>query len=51
MRHNREEVARVAETLVQRKELYGDEVVGLLEQADPQAPAIDITDPDIWPKV
>jgi ATP-dependent Zn protease len=51
MRHNREAVARVAETLVQRKELYGDEVVALLEQADPGAPVIDVTDTEIWPKV
>jgi cell division protease FtsH len=51
MRHNREAVARVAETLVQHRELYGDEVVGLLEQAQPVAPAIDVTDDSIWPKV
>jgi ATP-dependent Zn protease len=51
MRHNREAVARVADTLVQHRELYGDEVVGLLEQAEPVAPAIDVTDESIWPKV
>jgi ATP-dependent Zn protease len=51
MRHNREAVARVAETLVQHRELYGDEVVGLLEQAQPVAPAIDVADDSIWPKV
>jgi ATP-dependent Zn protease len=51
MRHNREAVARVADTLVQHRELYGDEVVALLEQAEPVAPAIDVTDESIWPKV
>jgi ATP-dependent Zn protease len=51
MRHNREAVARVADTLVQHRELYGDEVVALLEQAQPVAPAIDVTDESIWPKV
>jgi cell division protease FtsH len=36
---------------VQRKELYGDEVVELLDAADPRAPAIDVLDETIWPKV
>jgi hypothetical protein len=51
IRINREAVARVAEALVERKELYGDEVVELLEAADPRAPAIDVLDEEIWPKV
>jgi ATP-dependent Zn protease len=51
MRHNRDAVARVAETLVERRELYGDEVVALLEEARPQAPAIDVTDEAVWPPV
>ena len=36
MRHNREAVAQVAEVLVQRGELHGDEVVELLEQVGPR---------------
>jgi hypothetical protein len=51
MRHNREAVARVADALVQRRELYGDEVIDLLEAAEPHAPAIDVSDRSIWPKV
>jgi cell division protease FtsH len=51
IRANREAVARVAEALVQRKELYGDEVVELLEAAAPRAPVIDVLDESIWPKV
>jgi ATP-dependent Zn protease len=51
VRHNREAVARVAETLVQKRELYGDEVVELLEAAELEAPAIDVLDETIWPKV
>jgi cell division protease FtsH len=51
VRENREAVAAVAEALVQRKELYGDEVVELLEAADPRAPVIDVLDEAIWPKV
>jgi len=51
MRHNREAVAELAEILVQRRELYGDEVVELLERARLQAPAIDVLDEQIWPKL
>ncbi len=51
MRENREAVARVADALVARKELYGDEVVELLDAASPVPPVIDVLDEDIWPKV
>jgi ATP-dependent Zn protease len=51
VRHNREAVARVADALVQKRELYGDEVVALLEAANPEAPAIDVLDEAIWPKI
>jgi cell division protease FtsH len=51
IRHNREAVARVAEALVQSRELYGDEVVDLLNAAGPEAPAIDLLDEGIWPRV
>jgi ATP-dependent Zn protease len=51
VRANREAVAAVADALVQHKELYGDEVVDLLEAAAPRAPSIDVLDGSIWPKV
>jgi hypothetical protein len=51
VRDNREAVAAVADALVQRKELYGDEVVELLDAAAPRAPVIDVLDESIWPKV
>jgi ATP-dependent Zn protease len=51
IRINREAVARVADALVLRRELYGDEVVDLLEAAEPRAPTIDVLDERIWPKV
>jgi ATP-dependent Zn protease len=51
VRHNREAVARVADALVQKRELYGDEVVALLEAAGPEAPAIDVLDETIWPRI
>ena len=51
VRQNREAVAGVAAALVERKELYGDEVVELLEAADPRPPTIDVLDETIWPKI
>jgi cell division protease FtsH len=51
IRANREAVAGVADALVQRKELFGDEVVELLDAAGPLPPTIDVLDEEIWPKV
>ncbi len=49
IRHNRDQVRQIAETLLARKELHGDEVVNLLDAAKLEAPAIDITDAATWP--
>ena len=51
IRHNREQTLRIAETLVERKELHGDEVVEVLDAAGLEAPPIDVTDETIWPKL
>jgi ATP-dependent Zn protease len=51
IRHNREQVAQIAEAVIERKELHGDEVVALLDAAHLEAPAIDIHDETIWPKL
>ncbi len=49
IQHNREQVAQIAETLILRRELHGDEVVDVLNAARLEAPAIDITDESTWP--
>jgi ATP-dependent Zn protease len=51
MRHNREAVARVADALMERRELYGDEVTDVLNAASLEAPVIDLLDEDLWPRV
>ena len=51
IRHNRDKVANTAATLVDRKELHGNEVVKLLDAQRLEAPEIDVTDEEIWPKV
>jgi cell division protease FtsH len=49
--HNREKVEMIAEVLVERREMHGDEVVELLERAQLQVPEIDLLDEAAWPKV
>jgi ATP-dependent Zn protease len=51
VRQNREETLAIAETLIQRREMHGDEVVEVLEAAGLKAPSIDVTDDSIWPKL
>jgi ATP-dependent Zn protease len=51
IRHNRDQVAVIADKLIDARELHGDEVVKLLDAANLEAPAIDITDETIWPKL
>jgi ATP-dependent Zn protease len=51
VRHNREQVAQIAEVLLQRKELHGDEVVEVLDAAHLEPPVIDVNDESIWPKL
>jgi ATP-dependent Zn protease len=51
MAHNKEAVAAIANTLVERKELYGDELVELLEQAKLEVAEIDLFEESSWPKI
>jgi cell division protease FtsH len=51
VRHNRDKVAYIADVLVERKEIFGDDVIALLDQAELEAPAIDPTDETLWPKL
>jgi ATP-dependent Zn protease len=48
---NREAVEQIAETIIDRKEMYGDEVVELLERVRLQRPEIDLLDDRTWPAV
>jgi ATP-dependent Zn protease len=49
MMANRERVEQVADTLIERKEMHGDEVVDLLTQVGLERPQIDLTDDRTWP--
>jgi len=41
----------VADVLVERRELHGDEVVELLEEVRPVKPTVDFLDRESWPKL
>jgi ATP-dependent Zn protease len=51
VRHNRDALARIAEVLLEHKELHGDEVVEVLDAVGLEAPTIDLSDATIWPKL
>jgi hypothetical protein len=48
---NKTEVESIADTLVVRRELHGDEVVALLESHGLKRPEFDLTDDEKWPKL
>jgi cell division protease FtsH len=51
MRHNRQGLERIADVLVERRELHGDDVIELLEDVAPRRPNIDLLDRDSWPRM
>jgi cell division protease FtsH len=51
MEANRGAVERVADALVERRELHGDEVVRLLDAQALQVPDVDLTEERAWPRL
>jgi ATP-dependent Zn protease len=51
VQQNRDKVEQVAETLIERREMHGDEVVELLDEVGLIEPTIDLTEERVWPKV
>ncbi|HWE09317.1 MAG TPA: AAA family ATPase [Solirubrobacteraceae bacterium] len=48
---NRQAIEQIADTLVARREMHGDEVVDLLEQVGLTRPEIDLSDDTTWPTI
>jgi hypothetical protein len=44
-------VEKVADVLVDRRELHGDEIVNLLESVKLDIPQVDPVDDESWPKL
>ncbi|HYM56915.1 MAG TPA: hypothetical protein VES79_03035, partial [Solirubrobacteraceae bacterium] len=51
VRHNREGTDHVASRLVAAGELYGDDVMRLLDDAKLEKPEIDVLEEDTWPVI
>jgi ATP-dependent Zn protease len=51
VRANKEAVRQVAEVLIEKREMHGDEVVELLDEAGLVEPAIDLTQERSWPTI
>jgi cell division protease FtsH len=48
---NRPGVERVADELMERKEMYGDEVVRLLDSVELKVPEVDLNEESAWPRM
>ncbi len=46
---NRDAVEKIADTLIARRELFGDELLALLESAQLQIPDVDLAEESSWP--
>ena len=51
MATNRDQLEAIAETLIERKEMHGDEVVDLLNSVGLKRPELDLMDDSTWPTV
>ena len=49
--HNQEAVSRIADELVERREMFGDELVQVLDRAQLEMPPVDLSKEDSWPKM
>jgi ATP-dependent Zn protease len=49
--HNRKAVEQIADALIEKKELFGDELVEILESAKLKIPNVDFTQAKAWPAV
>ena len=51
MAANRDAISHIADILVERKELHGDEVLGVLDAAGLRVPDVDYTRDEAWPRL
>jgi hypothetical protein len=49
IRYNKDKVEAVADALVEKGEIYGDDLIALLDKQDFQKPTIDYTKDETWP--
>jgi ATP-dependent Zn protease len=49
--HNKDAVSKIADVVVARREIYGDELLDLLRNAKLTEPTIEYTEEAVWPKL
>ncbi|MFM7247440.1 MAG: hypothetical protein ACKO2Y_08240 [Actinomycetota bacterium] len=49
--HNKDGVEKVADVLVERREMHGDEVIELLDSVHLEIPTVDLTEESSWPTI
>jgi ATP-dependent Zn protease len=49
--HNKRSVEQIADALIEKKELFGDELVEILQNAKLKVPKVDLTQAAAWPAV
>jgi len=49
--HNKEAVENIAQVVIARKELHGNELVRLLDDAKLKIPEVDLTKEEAWPAI
>ncbi len=49
--HNKDKVERIAEEVIDKKELYGNELLRLLDDAKLEKPKVDMTKEEVWPTI
>ena len=49
--HNKKQVEEIAEQVIARKELYGNELLRILDDAKLEIPTVDLTKDEVWPRI
>jgi ATP-dependent Zn protease len=49
--HNKEAVEKIAQVVIERKELHGNELLRLLDRANLEIPEVDLTKEEAWPAI
>jgi hypothetical protein len=51
IRHNKDAVEKIADALVERREVFGDELLAILDGVGLKKPELDLAQEDTWPKM
>jgi ATP-dependent Zn protease len=49
--YNKDAIERIADELIERRELYGNELLGILDRAQLEIPKVDLKDEHAWPTI